>query len=327
MKHLTIRERGRFLGVTGSRLVIQDKDIIVAEITLNRLKTITIAKDGVTLSSNLLMACAERGIQVFFVDFRGMHLSSLQGFHHRVAKLRAHQFDCLKQPMIANIAEQMIIGKLRNQRAVLLYFAKGNDSCKNSLRTSAEQIKGIIEEIKTYQWAGRSAWRNELLGYEGSGARIYWHSLKEVGLLTSTFLGRSGRNADDIMNKLLNYGYAILSSWIWQAISNAGLEPFAGVLHTQRAGKPSLVLDMMEEFRAWCVDRTVVKMRGDAEGKSDLTPALKKRLIDELHTIYQKHYPYHGRKLRLESIIQRQAYRIAGVFAEQKRYKSYVFKW
>jgi len=57
------------------------------------------------------------------------------------------------------------------------------------------------------------------------------------------------------VNSALNYGYGILYGQVWGAVMNAGFEPFAGFLHLDRPGKPSLVLDLIEEFRQPIVDR------------------------------------------------------------------------
>ena len=79
-----------------------------------------------------------------------------------------------------------------------------------------------------------------------------------------------GRGSQEINNAMLNLGYAVLSSYILNAIINAGLEPYLGIMHGQRPGKMALVLDMMEEYRAWVVDRAVIKLRAQSEGKKFL---------------------------------------------------------
>ena len=105
----------------------------------------------------------------------------------------------------------------------------------------------------------------ELLGMEGVSARVYFDSLKKSGLFSSTFKNREGRGSREINNILLNLGYAVLSSYILGAIEKAGLEPCLGIIHAERPGKMSLVLDIMEEYRAWVVDRTVIKLKAQSE--------------------------------------------------------------
>lgn len=79
MRHLAIVEYGQFVGVTGERLVVREKDTVVLETPLSRLRSISITKDGIGLSSNLVLACAARGIRVFVLDWRGQAIAALAG--------------------------------------------------------------------------------------------------------------------------------------------------------------------------------------------------------------------------------------------------------
>ena len=138
---------------------------------------------------------------------------------------------------------------------------------------------------------------------------------------------REGRGSQEINNSMLNLGYAVLSSYVLNAIINAGLEPYLGVFHRQRPGKMALVLDLMEEYRAWVVDRAVIKLRQQSDGKNELDTKLKKNLIQEIQNTCAKKYLYRKKKLKLEHIIQRQVYRICSYFYDENNYRSYLFKW
>lgn len=96
---------------------------------------------------------------------------------------------------------------------------------------------------------------------------------------------------------MLNFGYAILSSYILNAITNAGLEPYLGFLHQKRPGKMSLVLDLMEEYRAWVVDRVVIKLREQYKNKQYIDTKLKSILISEIQATIAKKYIYNGKNL------------------------------
>lgn len=90
-----------------------------------------------------------------------------------------------------------------------------------------------------------------------------------------SFEGREHRGATDQVNAALNYGYGILYAQVWGAIMNAGLEPFAGFLHVDRPGKPSLVLDLIEEFRQPLVDRPVIAAFNKASPDDPMKRGLK----------------------------------------------------
>ena len=170
-------------------------------------------------------------------------------------------------------------------------------------------------------------WRTVLLGYEGQAAEVYWRTLRTSGLLPSSFQKREGRGSLEVTNAALNYGYSILEKFCWSALENAGLELYAGLLHVDRPGKPSLVLDFMEEYRAWVVDRNIIKLRARLGKETSLTPDLKTEIINGIDATMSAFITHRGKKVRLENIMQRQAYRLAGAMTDGKRYKSIRFKW
>ena len=90
-------------------------------------------------------------------------------------------------------------------------------------------------------------------------ARYYWACVREILPAELEFTGRITRGATDPFNAMLNFGYqVVLFPEVWKAVSYAGLDFYAGYLHADRSGKPSLVLDLMEEFRQQLVDRTLI---------------------------------------------------------------------
>ena len=210
--------------------------------------------------------------------------------------------------------------KISNQRAVLSYFNKYHNS--EILTKAITEIGNIAVNMKSNIKS-----KEILLGMEGSAARIYFESLAQSGLMPSSFKERQGRGGREITNVMLNLGYAVLGNYVMNSIINAGLEPYLGFLHTQRPGKPSLVLDVMEEYRAWVVDREVVKLRAQAENENFLNQSLKRKLISAIQETMQKRYLYKKKRIRLEHIMQRQVYRLSGHFQSDAKYTPYRFKW
>lgn len=318
------------MGMSGARLVVYNDGAVVAEYPLNRLRTVTIAKTGISLSSNLILACAGRGIKLFFNDYRGRPLACLAGLHsHAVAEARKNQIRFCESNRACLLAASVIRGKLRNQRAVLNYFAKYNaresEETAGILKKAADMLERQANETDKIDES--ADWRNRLMGIEGSGAAAYFDALSQTGLMPKPFSQRIAKGAEDIINSALNYGYAVMASYIWNAVINAGLEPYIGFLHTERPGKPSLVLDIQEEYRAWTVDRVVIKNRSSLTKSASLDTTMKKRIIGGVQKTFATKYPYKGRKLTLESILQRQVYNISAQFADRKTYRPYPFKW
>lgn len=133
------------------------------------------------------------------------------------------------------------------------------------------------------------------------------------------------------MNALLNYRYGILTSRVWAAVMNAGLDPFAGVLHVDRPGKPSLVLDMMEEMRAPAVDRVVLAhvRLGQAtrlEGRS-LSDTTRKAIADAVIQRPDAPVTVRGQRLRLGSVIQMQARAVATAVRDEGKFRHFAMTW
>ena len=318
MKHLVITEFGTSLGVRDSRLIVKNDNQKKA-FPLNRLCTVAVAKRGVVISSDLIESFSIRGIKLFFLDFRGVaHTALIGSAQHGVVRARiAQQQYCSQQ--IPSACYIVILGKLSNQRAVINYFNKYHN-CPYLIKAS-EQLHRIADSLSP------KISREELLGMEGSAAHIYFNSLVKSKLLPPSFIRREGRGSEEIVNSMLNFGYAILSSYIMSAIINAGLEPYLGFLHTKRPGKPSLVLDLMEEYRAWVVDRVVIKLRSIAEHANTLDVNVRKRIIKDIQHTMQKRYRYRKKFVRLEYIVQRQVYKLSGHFHGDIKYRPYRFKW
>lgn len=333
MRYLTIVEYGTFLGINSNCLVIRHEGVIVKEISLSHLRTIAILKNGITLSSDLVQACAIRNIKIFFLDWRMQIYSAViaQNQHATVA-LRKAQFKAIEdQEKSCFISKEITYTKVKNQRSVLLYFGKYIAQSDNGryeiIHKSTDKLNEICQNIRTLT-STNNDWKFILLGYEGEAAKLYWKTLSNVRLLPDDFIAREGRNANSITNKALNYGYAILLSQIWSALDNAGLEVFGGFYHEDRSGKPSLVLDVMEEYRAWVVDRIVIKLREKLSKSNDFDTKIKKQISDNIRETLQKQHFYNNKNIKLENIIQRQVYRLSGYISCSKdKYKGYKFKW
>lgn len=325
--HLTLSEYGQFIGIGGECLIVKHNNI-VKEYPLNRLKSIQIAKKGISFSSDVIIACSNRGIKFFLSDFKNEITACLSGTaQHAVVRVRQSQFDFVKSKKVRELAPIIIAGKIKNSRATLLYFRKYHQNKNDTFAKVAEYLQNSYKQVQAKKWQKFEEWNNILLGIEGQSATQYWQCLAASNLMPDDFKKRVGRQANDIANKALNYGYAILTSYVWNAILNAGLEPYCGFFHTVRAGKPSLVLDIMEEYRSWVVDRNIIKLRTQLNTKSELAPNIKRKIIENIHKTFNTKYHYKKRKMRLESILQRQVYHLAGHFVGDKKYKSYNFRW
>lgn len=333
MRHISVVNFGDCLGVSGSRLTIRSRDGELFETSLNRLRSIRVAKNGISISSNLIQACASRGIRLYFVDWQGKAVAAVSGQHqHAVVAIRKAQLQTIDSPKAQEIVRDILVSKISNQRAVLLYFrkylAQKDPASAEILTKASDQMRSQVELLKARKIIESRDWRVIFEGHEGQCAAIYWNALKNSHLLPDTFHSREGRGAVEITNVALNYGYSILQSYIWSVLDNAGFELYAGLLHADRPGKPALVLDIMEEYRAWVVDRNIIKLRQRLGDKAELDKELKSKIIEAIDGTVATAFPYRQKKVRLENIMQRQAYRLAASMIDRKKaYRGIKFRW
>src|SRR5689334_13392801 len=100
--------------------------------------------------------------------------------------------------------------------------------------------------------------RDEIMGLEGAAAREYFTAVGRAVPEQLRFAGRSRRPPLDLVNAALSFGYTILLGEAVAALAAAGLDPAIGLLHADADRRPSLALDLIEEFRPLVVDQVVI---------------------------------------------------------------------
>lgn len=332
MRHVHVEGHGTFLGLRGKRLVVKRGEGEEREYALNRTRSLTVHGRAHSVSSALLLALSARGIRFSVISGGGDSAMLVESSRHATAQVRSSQHHQLQENVPCQAwCREVIATKIANQRAVLLYFskyaAKRHEPDSAAIRDAAGRLKVSVESVRRVRLPTNANWRDRLLGLEGQAASVYWGTLAEQIMLPGDFERREGRGARDVANAGLNYGYAILASRIQSALLNAGLDLHAGFLHAMRPGKPALVLDLMEEYRAWTVDRSLIKLRRALSGCETLTQKARQRIAREVSDTFSRRYPWRGRRLSLDSIIQRQCYRLAGSFCGGSAYRGYRFRW
>lgn len=145
------------------------------------------------------------------------------------------------------------------------------------------------------------------------------------------FEGRERRGAVDLVNSLLNYGYGILYSQVYQSIIFAGLNPNISFLHKEQFGKPTLVFDFIEEFRQPIVDKTIIGMIRKKENlkmegiylSQETKQKVAKKILKKLNCIVK----FRGKKLTLQEILKSQAKTIVKFLEEKEKYHPFIDKW
>ena len=211
-------------------------------------------------SPALLGYCAKNGVRFCFYTPNGGFLCAVDAECSGNVLLRREQFRIADQMDLAlPLARNMIIGKLYNEKFVLLRCARDHSmrvDCE-VLRTAAEAIQSTMENLR------QVVNEDSLRGLEGNAAVSYFGAFDQLILQNKDaffFHGRNKRPPRDRVNALLSFAYSLLANDCAGALRSVGLDPYVGFLHADRPGRASLALDLMEELRPAFADRFVLSL-------------------------------------------------------------------
>lgn len=337
MTELIVDQHGCFLGKHSERLRVTQKGQLLLEQPLLDLDRVLVLGRGVGISSDVIRECAERGVPISFVSgSRGAYAQIVGPGLGATVRTRREQLLAYTDARGVEVAQAFVAAKLQNQANLLKYLAKNRRDDQPELheatREAAFQIEHDRRSILSLAAATVDELREPLLVREAQAGRRYWEAVRALVRRDHDWEGRRHEGAQDLVNCLLNYGYAILYGEVERAILLAGLDPYAGFVHTDRPGKPSLVLDLIEELRQTVVDRTVLGLlnRGVAlvceEGRLDdpTRRTLAERILERLSTAE----PYEKKRHQLRSILQQQARHLASYLrGDRAAYTGYVARW
>jgi len=327
---------GLFLSKKSERLLVRKGKDVIYQFPFFRINEVVVGSRGISMSSDFLEEVCARGIRLSFLDYSGKPYAMVTSpMLTATVQARREQILAFNDKRGLEFGKAVVLGKIKNQERLLRYFGKylkkeAEDRFQR-IEETASQLRALWKKVPAIDARCVNEARGTLMGTEGTAGRIYWEAVKEIIGHRVEFFGREHRGATDGVNSLLNYGYGILYSQVWGAVLNAGLEPFAGFLHVDRPGKPSLILDMVEEFRQPVVDRTVIAFvnLGTSIGMKDglLDADTRKSFAEKVIERLVATETYQGKQYQIRSIIQMQARRVAGFLRGEGEYKAFSFKW
>ena len=331
---LLVNKPGMFIGSTSRGVTISQKGKVISQHHPDNLSQIVITGQGVSMSSNLVGFCMNRKIPVDFFDAQGTHLGSIISSKYLQNTLWAKQA-AADVSLRNTIALGIIEGKIKNQHALLKYFNKYHKSHYPQLRPRMVMMEEVAENFKDWRKQAKPSdkeFLQSLIGHEAQVAIRYWDYIRELFSDDNVrFEQREHQGAKDLVNSMLNYGYAILYVRVWQALLAAKLNPFESLIHVQREGKPTLVYDLIEIFRSQVVDRVVISLvqKGqDLEIRNGLlTDKTRQLLVKSVMERLARYEKYQGEEMKMENIILRQAKLLAKAFEGTDKFKPYVAKW
>ena len=254
---LYVTTQDAYLRKEGETVVVEKEKQVLLRLPIHTLQGL-VTFGNVMTSPYLLNLCAERGVSVSFMSESGKFLARVTGpvsgnVLLRLSQMRAYEDKSKK----GDIARSFVIGKLMNARSVLLRRMRDHGEMADIAESSAK----ILDVLRRVRDSAPDAER--LRGLEGEAGAVYFGVFNELivaGKETFSIASRNRRPPLDPMNALLSYLYTLLAHDCRGALESVGLDPQIGFLHEVRAGRPSLALDLMEEFRSCLADRVALSL-------------------------------------------------------------------
>lgn len=262
-----------------------------------------------------------KSISIDFINRDATSYASLITYKSSMTQIVNEQAKILNTPLHLELAKAFIKGKAKNQLNYIKYLNKYH----KLLDAQIESIESNIIRIRTTKSL------NELMGYEGSISALYWDAIKLI--LEVPFVKRITFGAKDIVNSSLNYGYAFLYGKVQHSLVHAGLNLNISFLHSLDEKKPTLTYDMIEEFRTFVVDRTIISMLNKDEpiklgNDGMLTKSSRQLIAKNIKEKLGSYTMWKKESTKVENIIHTQCYNLAKVVkGEAKSYKPFIGKF
>lgn len=211
------------------------------------------------VSPGLLQLCGEENVTVTYLTPNGKYIGAFETEYRSSVITRKLQYEinCDEKKSL-EYSKFFILGKLQNSIYVLERFLRDHREKDDG---SVVRAIEIIEESKRKVLIARD--KDELRGYEGDSSRAYFSVFDKLILAQKDefkFEKRVRRPPTDNVNALLSLTYSFLRVKVEGGLQTAGLDPYMGFYHTERAGRTSLALDVMEELRPYIADRFVLSI-------------------------------------------------------------------
>ena len=278
MKTAYITEQGATLRRDGPVLQVWTGKRRKAELLVHDLDQLVLMGNVMVTPAVLDFLIAER-VDTVFMSYHGRFRGRLMHEHSKNVRLRLAQYQRLQDaPVALSVAQTIVRAKLMNARAFLMRSARRVGGV-DTLAQAAARLLAMAERV------GEMETLDQVRGCEGRGAAVYFAVFGQlIKNPEFRFTDRNRRPPLDPVNVLLSLGYTLLANAVETAVQIVGLDPYLGALHDVAYGRPSLVCDLMEEYRSVLVDPMVVACLNqraftpdDFEGTGDGEPVRFKR--------------------------------------------------
>lgn len=257
MSTLYVKTQGAIVGRKGERLVVRREGQVLDEIPLSNIEQVVLM-GNVQVTAQATATLLEQEIDVVFLSLYGKFRGRLTGPGSKHVRLRQTQLKVMSQETQSLVlAKAVVSGKIRNQRVIIQRQAirlrrQGQvpDIFSQAL-SGMEQMRQAVPQAETL---------DALRGYEGKAAVYYYAAIRAMLDPAWGFEKRAYYPPPDPFNALLSFAYSLLQKDLVTAVNQVGFDPYLGFFHEVDYGRPSLALDLMEEWRPVVADALVLEL-------------------------------------------------------------------
>ncbi|HEV3440890.1 MAG TPA: CRISPR-associated endonuclease Cas1 [Gemmata sp.] len=319
---LYLQEPGSSVGKRSEHLIIKKDGKELNRVPLHAVRQVVVC-GNVQVSTQALETCVSNDIAVSYVTGYGRFIGTFSPAPAKNVSLREAQFRKFSDPMVClELAKAVVRAKLNNQRALLIRNLRGGDEARGSDEPAARDMWSLLRGLDDVSSV------ESILGTEGQGAALYFGEfgrfLKQPPIGKGfDFTTRNRRPPRDPVNSLLSFAYAMLAKDCFAAVCTVGFDPYKGFFHQGRHGKPSLALDLMEEFRPVIADSVVLTLINNESLTPDdfiiwrdacqLTESGRKAFFQayEMRKATEISHPVYGYKMSYSRMLEVQARMLA----------------
>lgn len=324
---IVIDKKGAYVKRSGSRFVVKSPESENQEYSADTISQLLFTTSASAISTSAIQLAIEKNIDVVYLDWKGYPFArTYSPVTGGTTRTRRKQLEAYFSSIGGELSKKIVEAKIKSQLHYLRSLAKDRKDDVELQKLTVEKViipedlEGTIDKI-----------RERLLGTEGAMAAKYFKGLKLI-----IGIAKRDPKADDAHNVCLNYAYGILYAEVERACILSGLDPFLGFYHTDRYGKPSMVLDVMELFRVAVADRAVVTLFNrkqisgkdfEKDGDIILTRDGRKKIIAMVIERLNTEIKHAGKTQTLKAVILSQTREVASFLLGHRRdFKPFIYQ-
>ncbi len=327
MATLYLTEQGSILRKTSDRLIVEKDHEILLEVPCLKLDTILIF-GNVQVTTQALAELLDHGIELALLSTSGKLRGQLTPPNPKNIRVRMRQYELAhSEPSALDLARRFVRAKIANSAAVLTRLRR--HAAGELPLTFIQELNATLPGIET------AVSLESLLGLEGAAAARYFRALGRVAPSGFAFESRSRRPPRDPLNALLSFGYVLVGKEIQSLLDAMGFDPYIGLYHQVEYGRPSLALDLLEEFRAPLVDRFSLSLlnlrvldRDDFHSTPQGGVLLGRESLKRYFPAYEKElnapFSLDGEEISFRRLFRRQAERLGRTLVDGEPYEPFL---